>query len=103
MTTPNPARASRNTPARVIRAYTLPADDFDTLKAHQRSLQRRADQSARLHGREPHQVTNSDALRDLLGVVSVLTSCAEAQGVELRDYVDALSRSSLKTTRRGVL
>lgn len=110
MTTPTPARESRNPDARVIRAYSLPVQAFDTLKVHQRYLQLDADRAARENGTEPRTVTNSDALADLIGLLSMLSASIATQGIPpeltrggLRGYISGLYFGDLKVTKGETL
>lgn len=52
---------SKNTEARVMRAYSLPVAAFDHLKNMQRFRQHQIDPTA-----ESHTITNSEALTDIL-------------------------------------
>ena len=109
MTTSTPARASRNPAARVIRAYSLPVECFDTLKAHQRQLQLAADQAARDAGQVvAREVTNSEALADLLGLITMLSASIATQSVPpehtrggLRGYINGLHFGDLKVTKEA--
>lgn len=107
MTTSTLARASRKPDARVIRAYSLPVECFDTLKAHQRQLQLAADQAARDAGLGvAREVTNSEALADLLGLLSRLSASIATQSIPpehtrggLRGYINALYFGDLTVTK----
>lgn len=71
---------SKNTEARVMRAYSLPVAAFDHLKNMQRFRQHQIDPTG-----ERHTVTNSEALTDILyahyslGVVAAFQDRTVAQ------------------------
>lgn len=106
MAIPTPARASRKPGTRVPRVYTLPVEAFDILKAHQRQLQLAADQTARDAGLGvAREVTNSEALADLLGLLSMLSASIATQSIPpkhtrggLRGYISGLYFGDLKVT-----
>lgn len=85
--------------ARVIRAYALPVESFDTLKAHQRLLQRDADKAARETGAEPRTVTNSEALSHIVGLAAMLEVPARVANMSSEAFARALYFGDLKATK----
>lgn len=89
----------------VIRPYTLPGTSFDTLKAHQRTLQLTEDRSAREDGREPRTVTVSEALASVLALFAAVGVSMAVQGIPrtmtLPEYIQALYFGDLKVGPKG--
>lgn len=86
---------------RVIRAYSLPVELFDHLKANQRHLQRQADAEVGTPAAEggPHWVTNSGALADIVSIHYRLVYAAGKHGLLGDDFVTALCMGDLKAVK----
>jgi hypothetical protein len=86
---------------RVIRAYSLPVELFDHLKANQRHLQRRADVEAGTPATEGdlHWVTNSGALVDIVSIHYRLGYAAGKHDMLVDDFVTALCMGDLKAVK----
>lgn len=77
---------------RVIRAYSLPVAQFDTLKAYQRFLQNQADFEAGTVAQEgdAHWVTNSAALANIIHLHCGVSFIAGMAGMFPGPFVSAL-------------
>lgn len=83
--------------ARVIRAYSLPVDAFDHLKATVRLRQWQVDPTG-----ESHTVTNSEALTRILRSHYALGTVAAFQGMQTEELCLALATGRLVVTQPPV-
>lgn len=89
---------------RVIRAYSLPVAQFDTVKAYQRFIQNQADRDVGSVAQEgdAHWVTNSQALAHIVQMHSNVCFVATMAGMFPAPFVTALMLGDLVTAPREV-
>ncbi|QNK66863.1 hypothetical protein [Variovorax sp. PAMC26660] len=82
---------------RVIRAYSLPVEQFDHLKNYQRSLQFAADAEAGTPACEgdAHWITNSQTLAHILHHHGLLATVAVRSDMHIGPFVSALYMGDL--------
>lgn len=83
--------------ARVIRAYSLPVDAFDHLKAYVRLRQSQVDPTG-----ETHTVTNSEALCRIIRTHAALGTVAAFQGMQTEELCLALVTGRLVVSQPPV-
>lgn len=89
---------------RVIRAYSLPVAQFDTLKTYQRLLQNQADIEAGTVAQadDAHWITNSHALAHIIHLHSSMASVASMAGMFPGPFISALKLGDLVAAPREV-
>lgn len=89
-------------PQRVLRVYSLPVAQFDTIKTFQRLLQRQADAEAGTPASEgdPHWIDNSKALAHLIHLSGLVAMAAGQAGMTLPEFAAAFYMGDLKVSRR---
>jgi hypothetical protein len=89
---------------RVIRAYSLPVAQFDTLKTYQRLLQNQADLEAGTVAQEgdAHWITNSHALAHIIHLHSGIAVVAGMASMFPGPFVAALQLGDLVAAPREV-
>ncbi|MGJ7496324.1 hypothetical protein ACSFA8_14710 [Variovorax sp. RT4R15] len=93
------------TSPRILRAYSLPLELFDHLKATQRQRQRDIDRRTGTVAREgdPEWITNSEALSGIVYAHRLMTSAAERAGMTADQLLTAITLHGLTVNAQGAV